>query len=156
MKGKDLIWFWIIFSASFIGGLFLFDCEFDGYSDLITYLSIMIGFKIFSLSILFSSPLRKKLWDTKNKSYKTELHRIKDYYRHSIVFKTLSVIVIFVIPKTLNIDLLCNAIHLGKQSVVLPILTGSAYCLYKTCKDLFHIFTFPTNEAIVICKQDRQ
>lgn len=146
MKGKDLIYFNIIIIISFIGGLFLFDDSFNGYSDLITYLSILIGFKISSLSILFSSPLRKKLWDTKNKSYKTELHRIKDYYKHSIVFETLSVIVIFMIPETLNIDLFCDVIHLGKQSAVLPILSGSAYCLYKTCKDLFRIFTFPTND----------
>jgi hypothetical protein len=146
MKGNDLKWFWIVLSASFIGGLFLFDNEFDSYSDLITYLSIMIGFKISSLSILFSSPLRKKLWDTKNRYYKTELHRIKDYYKHAIVFETLSVIVIFIISQSLNIDLLYNSVHFGKQSLVLPILAGSAYCLYKTCKDLFRIFTFPTND----------
>jgi hypothetical protein len=106
----------------------------------------MIGFKVSSLSILFSSPLRKKLWDANQvKPYKTELHRIKDYYKHSIVFEVVSVILIFVFPICLKVDF-CNIIHLGKQSFVLPILTGSAYCLYKTCKDLFQIFTYPTND----------
>lgn len=146
MKGRDLIYFWLVIIISFFGGLFLFDSHFDAYSDLITYLSIMIGFKISSLSILVSSPLRKKLWDTNNvKPYQTELHRIKDYYKHSIIFEVISVIIVFIIPKCLNIDLLCGIIHLGKQSVVLPILTSSTYCLYKTCTDLFRIFTFPTN-----------
>jgi hypothetical protein len=146
MKGRDLFWFWIILFVSFVVGLFVFNNCFDNYSDLITYLSVMIGFKISSLSILFNSPLRKKLWDTKNQSYKTELHRIKDYYKHSIIFETLSIIVVFIAPNGLNYNLLCNTILIGKQSVVLPILLGSAYCLYKICTDLFRIFTFPTNE----------
>jgi hypothetical protein len=147
MKGRDLIYFWFIVIISFFGGLFLFDSHFDAYSDLITYLSIMIGFKISSLSILFNSPLRKKLWDANQvRPYKTELHRIKDYYKHSISFEVISVIIIFVVPQCLNCALLCNLIHFGKQSIVFPILTGSAYCLHKICKDLFRIFTFPTND----------
>ena len=146
MKSRDLTYFWLIIIISTIIGLFVFDSNFNGYSDLITYLSIMIGFKISSLSILFSSPLRKKLWDANQvKPYKTELHRIKDYYKHSIVFEVVSVILIFVFPNCLKVDF-WNIIHLGKQSLVLPILTGSAYCLYKTCKDLFRIFTYPTND----------
>jgi len=146
MKGKDLTYFWLIIIISTIGGFFLFDSDFNGYTDLITYLSIMIGFKITSLSILFSSPLRKKLWEANQvRPYKTELHRIKDYYKHSIIFEVVSVILIFVFPICLEVDL-WNIIHLGKQSLVLPILTGSAYCLYKTCKDLFRIFTYPTND----------
>ena len=146
MKGRDLTRFWLIIIISTIIGFFVFDSNFNSYSDLITYLSIMIGFKISSLSILFSSPLRKKLWDANQvKPYKTELHRIKDYYKHSIVFEVVSVILIFVFPNCLEVDF-WNVIHLGKQSLVLPILTGSAYCLYKTCKDLFRIFTYPTND----------
>jgi hypothetical protein len=146
MKGKDLKLFWVIIIISFLIGLFIFDKNFDGYSDLITFLSIMIGFKISSLAILFNSPLRKNLWDANNvKPYKTELHRIKDYYKHSIVFGILSIILIFTIPKNMNVDLWYDTICLGKQSIVLPILLGSAYCLYKICKDLFRFFTFPTN-----------
>jgi len=146
MKGNDLKIFWIIVIISFLIGLFIFDEKFDKYSDLITFLSIIIGFKISSLSILFNSPLREKLWDLNNvKPYKTELHRIKDYYKHSIIFEMISIILIFVIPECFTIDLLHSYAHLGKQSVVFPILTGSAYCLYKICKDLFRIFTFPTN-----------
>jgi len=146
MKGKDLKIFWIVTIISFLVGLFIFDEKFDKYSDLITFLSIIIGFKISSLSILFNSPLRKTLWDlNKVKPYKTELHRIKDYYKHSIIFEMISIILIFAIPECFTIDLLHNYVHLGKQSIVFPILIGSAYCLYKICKDLFRIFTFPTN-----------
>jgi hypothetical protein len=144
MKGNDSLCFYLTVIISLIGGLFLFDSSFSSYSDLITYLSIIIGFKISSLSILFNSPLRKKLWDAKNKDYKTELHRIKDYYKHSVVFEVISIILIFVFPASLKIDFWL--IHLGKQSFVLPVLMGSAYCLYKICKDLFRIFTFPTND----------
>ncbi len=145
MRGKDLIVFWMVLLISFGVGLFVFDKTFERYSDLITFLSIMIGFKIASLAILFNSPLRKKLREAKADPYKTELHRIKDYYKHSITFEITSIITIFVIPESSNIEFLNNAIHLGKQSIILPILFGSAYCLYKICNDLFRIFTFPTN-----------
>lgn len=147
MRGKDLIIFRIVMTVSFLIGLFIFDNRFDMYSDLITFLSIMIGFKISSLSILFNSPLRKRLWDSNHvRPYKTELHRIKDYYKHSIVFETISIVLVFVIPTCWHINFLYNVIHLGKQSIVFPILVGSVYCLYKICKDLFRIFTFPTND----------
>ena len=143
MRGFDLILFWIIILLSSLVGVFIINSDFCAYSDLIVFLSIMIGFKISSLTILFNSPLKKNLWDAKNKTYQTELHRIKDYYKHSIVFEVISVVLIFIIPQ-FNI-LLCWGAQLGKQSVVLPVLVGSAYCMYKICNDLFRIFTFPTN-----------
>jgi hypothetical protein len=59
MKGKDNIIFWIIIILSTIGGYFFFETTFKRYSDLITFLSIMIGFKITSLSVLCNSPLKK-------------------------------------------------------------------------------------------------
>jgi hypothetical protein len=92
MKGKDNVIFWILIILSIIGGYWVFDIKFNRYSDLITFLSIMIGFKITSLSILFNSPLKKTLFDRKIKHYGTELHRLKDFYKHSIIFEVLSVI----------------------------------------------------------------
>jgi hypothetical protein len=106
----------------------------------------MVGFKISSLAILFNSSLKIKLRENENvKPYKTELHRITDYYKHSIVFSMTSIIIIFTYPECYKIELFNGFLHLGKQSIVFPILCGSAYCLYKICNDLFRIFTFPAN-----------
>ena len=144
MKGRDFWWLVILIALSLLLGLFGFDDTFKGYSDLITFLSIMIGFKISSLSILFNSPLRKALRNKGCKPYRTELHRIKDYYKSAITFDVISVVLMFVYPTCWQFD--WWRIHFGKQSLVLPILAGSTYCLYKVCKDLFRIFTYPTND----------
>lgn len=146
MKGKDNILFWLLIATSIIVGYFIFDKEFKGYSDLITFLSIMIGFKITSLAILFNSPLKKTLFDRKNVIYNTELHRLKDFYEHSLKFEVISVLLLFIVPEkihTLNIK--SNSSILGRYLLVLPILIGVIFCFYKVYYDLLKIFTHPTN-----------
>lgn len=134
MKGKDLTIFWILLIISFIIGLNIFNNNYKDYSDIITFLSIMIGFKITSLSILFNSPLKKSLYDRKNTDYKTELHRLKDFYKHSLYFEVISVVFLFLVPSE------------WKYILVLPIITGTVYCFYKTTSELLAIFVYPTNE----------
>ena len=146
MKGKDNIIFWILFVFSFIAGYWIFDVNFSRYSDLITFLSIMIGFKITSLSILFNSPLKKTLFDRKTKDYGTELHRLKDFYKHSIIFEVLSVVLLFIIPENIcSIVIKSNTLIIGRYLLVLSILIGVVFCFYKVYNDLLKIFAYPTN-----------
>jgi len=136
-----------ILLISFVIGFYIYDVEYDSFSDLVTFLSIMIGFKITSLSILFNSPLKKTLFDKKITTYKTELHRLRDYYRHSLSFDALSIITLFVIPKKMiSFSLLENTVIIGKYLFVLPILLGTVFCFYKVTYDLLKIFVHPTNE----------
>lgn len=134
MKGLDLKLFLVFIIFSFILGLFLFDKSYADYSNIITFLSIMIGFKITSLSILFNSSLKKVLYDKKNADYKTELHRLRDFYKHSLYFEVISVTILFLIPSEF------------KYIFVLPIVVGTVYCFYKTTTELLNIFVYPTNE----------
>ncbi|AJI55438.1 putative membrane protein [Francisella philomiragia] len=134
MKGVDIILFWIILIVSFFIGYYIFDTNYNGYSDIVTFLSIMIGFKITSLSILFNSPLKKTLYDRKNIKYGTELHRLKAFYEHSLYFDVVSVVLLFLIVSPY------------KYIIVLPIIFGSIYCFYRTSKELLKIFVYPTNE----------
>ncbi len=134
MKGTDLKLFWLVLISSFIGGFYLFDDTYNEYSNIITFLSIMIGFKITSLSILFNSPLKKLLYDRKNLIYGTELHRLKDFYKHSLYFEVISITILFLIIPTL------------KYIFVMPIIAGTIYCFYKTTHELLKIFVYPTNE----------
>lgn len=132
MKGIDAAIFWLIIILSLVTSQFIFDKSFNRYSDVITYLSIMIGFKVASLSILYNSPLRKTLYDRKIKIYGTELHRIKDMFKYSVFFGVYSVLIVFVLPEEMiffsfyNYDIL-----IGRYLVILPILTGSIFCFYK-------------------------
>jgi hypothetical protein len=146
MKGKDNILFWMLIVFSFIGGYWIFDENFKRYSDLITFLSIMIGFKITSLSILFDSPLKKTLFERKINKYETELHRLKDFYKHSLIFEVLSVLLLFVIPEFIcSFSIKTNTIILGRYLLVLPIIIGVIFCFFKVYSDLLKIFTHPTN-----------
>lgn len=146
MKGTDNLIFWIIILFSFFCGYFIFDYSFNRYSDLTTLLSIMIGFKITSLSILFNSPLKKVLYDRKIKKYETELHRLKCFYQHSLYFEVFSVFLLFIIPKCSYTMVLFNHnICIGRYLLVFPVLTGVMYCFFKVYKDLLVAFVYPTN-----------
>ena len=146
MKGNDKIIFNLLIGVSFIIGYFIYDVSYISYSDIITFLSIMIGFKIASLSILFNSPLRKTLYDRKIKYYQTELHRLKDFYKHSLFFEAFSIFMLFIMPDKLYCLCIVNFdFEIGRYLLILPILIGTLYCFYKVCSDLFKIFVYPTN-----------
>lgn len=146
MRGKDNILFWTIIALSTIAGYFVFDVSFERYSDLIIFLSIMIGFEITSLSTLFNSPLKKTLFDRKIEKYGTELHRLKDFYKHSIIFEVLSVVLLFIIPENIcSIVIKSNTFVIGRYLLILPILLGVVFCFYKVYNDLLKIFAHPTN-----------
>ncbi len=148
MKGRDLKWFFVILIIAIIIGYFIFRCEhqsFEGYSDIVTFLSIVIGFEITSLSILFNSPLKKTLFDRNNNLYTTELHRLKRFYSFSIYVSLGYILLIILLPEfTISI---CDILYIRKSIIVTPILCTSAYCFVRLCQELFDIFVYPTNES---------
>lgn len=147
LKGNDIKAFAVFLIVSAIFGTYIFDEKFNGYSDLITFLSIIIGFTITSLSILFNSPLKKAMYDRRNDVYLTELHRLGAYYKFSLYFEVLSIFTLFIIPDiSTKIDLKLFSITIGKFSLVLPIVVGSIYCFMKVVNDLLKIFVYPTND----------
>jgi len=142
-------WFLATLLPALLVGKYLIEPSFNSYSDMITFLSIMIGFKITSLSIIFNSPLKKTLYDRKIKLYQTELHRLKSFYQHSIYFDVISVFLIFIVPvRTYTLNISQTDIMIGKYLLVIPILVGSFFCFYKVFGDLLKIFVYPTNEKI--------
>ena len=144
MRNKDLIIYVLLIIVSTIIGYFFWNKEFSGYSDIVTLLSIIIGFEVTSLSIIFNTPLKKTLYDREIKHYRTELHRLRDYYRFSIYVGLISVVVVILVPNfTFKISE-CITIHKG--IIVLPIMCSSVYCFMKLCNNLFKIFVYPTNE----------
>lgn len=144
MKNKDLIKFILLVAASTIIGYFLWNKGFNGYSDIVTLLSIIIGFEIASLSIIFNTPLKKSLYDREIKHYKTELHRLRDFYRFSIYVSLVSVVLVILIPDFSL--MICSSFIIHKGIIVSPIMCSSVYCFVRLCNDLFKIFVYPTNE----------
>lgn len=146
MKGTDRTIFFIILFVAFVTGLFIFSSDYENYSDLIIFLSIMIGFKMASLSVIFNSSLKRTLFDRKIRYYKTELHRLRDYYKFSLIFEVVSLLYIFIIPNTvLFISFKSIDLSLDKSIMIMPILIGTTFCFYKTFNDLLKIFSHPTN-----------
>ncbi len=147
LKGNDIRAFIVLIIFSVALGTYIFDETFKSYSDLITFLSIIIGFTITSLSILFNSPLKKAMYDRQNQLYLTELHRLGAYYKFSLCFEVLSIFTLFVIPDiSTKLDLKTITLNVGKFSLVLPIVVGSIYCFMKVVNDLLKIFVYPTND----------
>ena len=143
MKKTDNFIFWIIILISYLIGYIFPIKNFNSYLEMTNFLYIMIGFKIFSLYILFKFPLKDELGYIKNKIYKTELLRLKDYYKHSLYFEFLSIILLIIIPNECSLNI-SNIEIFTKSLIVLPILMGVSYCSYKIFKDFLNIFTLRT------------
>ena len=143
MRHKDLTIFVGLIIVSVLISLFVWNHKFSEYSEIVTFLSIIIGFEITSLSIIFNTPLKKTLYDRNNKYYKTELHRLRDFYRFSIYVCLASVVLVILIPE-FSFQL-CEIVIIQKSLLVLPIMTSSVYCFLKLCNELLKIFVYPTN-----------
>lgn len=146
MKGKDFKHFWYLLGGSFLIGIFILDEKFNQYSELVTFISIMIGFKITSLSIIFNSPIKKELYDRKISIYETELHRLRSFFWHSLIFEILAVFFLIVFPVSpLSFSNDYVTIEFKKAFLVFPILVGVIFCFFKIFHDLLKIFVYPTN-----------
>jgi hypothetical protein len=150
MKGKDFYLFIVTLIISFVMGLFIISNCYDQYADLITFLSTLIGFQITSIAILFNSKILKTLFDTKNNVYITELNQLGAYFKYSIYSELLSVILMLVLPKELQINFSIQTVIIKflihKNWLVFPIIISSIYCFLKISKVLFNLFILPRNE----------
>lgn len=142
MKGLDKIKFILIETASIFAGFLIFDSKFNAYSELIIFLSIMLGFLIVAISVIFNSPLKKVLYNLQNKSYRTELHRLKSHFHFSAWLIIIYMLMIFLIPKS---GITIFTFELEKHLIVMPILIGSILCFHKIYNELLKIFVYPTN-----------
>jgi len=146
MKGKDRIFLIIIIALSFPLGYFIVPNCYKQYSELITFLSILIGFQITAISILFNSRILNTLYDNKNKFYGTELHKLKSYFKYSINFELTSIIIMLLLPSFISFHIFNKEFFLSKSILVLPTISGSVYCFLKISNELFRIFVLPRNE----------
>lgn len=146
MKSKDMRILVLLLLLSFPIGYFIMPESYSQFSELITFLSILIGFQITALSILFNSRILRVLYNNKNDVYRTELHRLKSYFSYSIYFEIISIVVLLILRESYNISINEFKLSLYKSYLVIPIIAGSTYCFLKISNDLFRIFILPRNE----------
>lgn len=101
-------------------------------TNIITFLSIIMGFQITAFALLFSSDTVHLLYKQKDKEFPqlTLKHRLKNYYKNS--FNTLLVSIIIL--------LLCPSHWILLNLVTLPIILVNSYMLYTTNEYLYKIF----------------
>jgi|SRR5690554_6701464 len=146
MKSKDKKILILLLLVSVPIGYLIMPKNYSQFSELITFLSILIGFQITALSILFNSRILKVLYDNKNKVYRTELHRLKSYFSYSIYFEIISIVALLILRDSYHFSLNEWTLSVYKSYLVLPIITGSVYCFLKISNDFFRIFVLPRNE----------
>jgi len=146
MRKGDLIIFIVLTVVSLITGYYLIGCEFKEYATLISFLSIVFGFLITALSILYNSRLLNVLYDVKSKVYRTELRRLKAYFSFSLNFLILTIIVLLIIGNKINIEIMNYSFVFYKSWLVLPILVNTFYCFSKISNLLFKYFVIKRNE----------
>jgi len=132
--------------VSLIIGHRIVGVEFKDYSTLISFLSIVFGFLIASLSILYNSRLLNVLYDAKSKVYRTELHRLKAYFAFSLNFLILVIIVLLIMEEKVTIEIKNYSLDLYKSWLVFPILVNTFYCFSKISRLLFKYFVIKRNE----------
>lgn len=146
MRGRDLLIFIGLTVASFIIGHRVIGVEFKDYSTLISFLSIVFGFLITSLSILYNSKLLNVLYDTKSKVYRTELHRLKAYFAFSLNFLILVIVLLLILEEKVTIEIKEYILDLYKSWLILPILVNTFYCFSKISSLLLRYFVIKRNE----------
>lgn len=144
MKNRILLLLIVISILTAIIGYFIIPNTFNRYSDLVTYVSIMIAGNTAMFSLLFTSRFKRLLFNMKDKSYITQLHRIKSYFKASFIFDNFSIFLLFIIPDHLNLNLVF--IQVQKNIIVLPTIAGSLFLTYYIFKTMLDLFSFPTNE----------
>lgn len=146
MRGRDKYIFYFIVIVATICGSFIIEKNYSSFSDIITFLSIIIGFEIASLAIIFNSPIKQVLYQRTIKVYRTELHRLRDFYRFSIVINIISVLIVLLIPEFhIEFSFLNHSIEIYKSIFVLPILSSVVYCFLRLLCELLKIFVYPIN-----------
>lgn len=146
MKSKDKKILILLLLVSLPIGYFIIPESYGQFSELITFLSILIGFQITALSILFNSRILKVLYDNKNDVYRTELHRLKSYFSYSIYFEIISIVLLLILQDSYHISFNEWKLSVYKSYLVVPIIAGSVYCFLKISNDFFRIFVLPRNE----------
>ena len=129
---------------------FLTDClnlkDFDRYSDTITFLSVLSGFYITAIALLFDSPILGVLYnDQTDTIYPSKLHRLKSHFAQSFYINIFTIICFILYPKEISFSFFKWQYNLYKFQTVLPLLSLNIFCIYRISEILFYIFSLPRN-----------
>lgn len=107
--------------------------------NLISFLSIIIGFLLTALSILYASPLRGVLYKVTDKDYVTLWQKVLAYYKFCTCYSITFIIFLLIHPKFNNLFLDLNFVHFSfnEENIKFILSTGAIYWIIKVLKNLF-------------------
>ena len=117
-----------------------FDYKTDFYSNVITFLSIMIGFTLTSISVLYNTNFRKNFSKMPNKKGTNILCDLGHYYKMHIYFSVL--LVVFYMLEDLIIQ--SNNFLTFISCINIPLLFVNIYITYILVKFFIKLFTNPS------------
>lgn len=129
--------------------LFVFDFDFIIASDIIVFLSIIIGCQITTVSVLYNSRILNVLHDTVDQEgYGTKLNRLACYYKYSIYTSIFFICILIFVSKDISkIFYIFNfEVVVQKSSFFLPMFASVLYWFIKANRIFFKIFVLPRNE----------
>lgn len=115
-------------------------------SDLITFLSIMIGFFMTAISLLFSSPLYKILKSKDRKGYANKWIEIVEKYTIAVTFSMIFILILLVEFKTPKL-VLFNFNLIQKNKIYFSIACDSVYIFFNISRIFFKNLKFPVNQS---------
>lgn len=98
---KNFVWISIVVT---IFSIFISDIIQIESSFLVEFSSIMIGFLLSTIAILYSSNLRFELYDKKPKHYNSYWEMLVSYYRFACFYFLLSILVVFLKISIINAE----------------------------------------------------
>lgn len=124
---------------SFFLGL-KFPCDF--VSNLITFVSIIMGFQMSAFTMLFSSKLVKDLYNIKDieNSTITLKHRLKNYFKTSFNCSLISVLVLLLCNININMKILGYNFILNSSYFFCSIIFANIFCFCRLNYFLYKIF----------------
>lgn len=115
-------------------------------SDLINFLSIMIGFFMTALSLLFSSPLYTVLLGKERKGYPNKWIEVVDKYSIAITFSMAFILILLVEYKIPELSIAKYKITLQKEKLYFSMTCVSIYLFSDISWVLFKNLKFPVNQ----------
>ena len=126
LRRKDRIISGSILVVSLFVSYLLRDYALLNHSDTVSFISVIMGFLLSAIAILYSSPMRSVLYDKKSKIYSSKWEEIIVRY-----FYTFVVSLLYMMELSLNINCIPNFINVGLLLNIVIIIIVVTKGLFK-------------------------
>lgn len=140
MLKKDKFLLLLIFMFSIIISKFSTFIELDEEANIIEFLSIISGFLLSAIAIIYSSPVRKIMYTIKAPNYITLWEETISLYKFTIFF-----CIIFILFINLNFHLANVRFHIKKDDIVFSLFNCSIFLIVKVLKNFFKLLSIEIN-----------